>query len=201
VSPHSQIAEVMASCSSGSESEPELAHPVQGERDIEDLVVRVVTEGVERLVNSFRRDRRLPEKGPETGGGRNAKLAVAGRGEHDVIRTARSSNPDAAESVCCGTAPPGILLREQVVPSQRDPRGRRARAARASRVKIRPTTTRSAPSRTSASGLFQSPALIAALGLDGAAVLLIHVIATQYPCSGPLNRRRGPARPGWDAPR
>ena len=96
--------------------EPELAHPLQGQHDIGDLMFRVVTERVERLVNSFRRDRRLPEKGPETGGGRNTKLAIAGRREHDVIRTARSSNPDAADSVSHRTSPPGILLREHGCP-------------------------------------------------------------------------------------
>ena len=126
----------------------------------------VVTERVERLVNSFRRDRRLPEKGPETGGGRKTKLAIAGRREHDVIRTARSSNPDAADSVRHGTSPPGILLREQVVICQRESRVRRARAARPSHANTTPTTTRTAPSRTSVSGSVQEPAIIEALGSD-----------------------------------
>jgi hypothetical protein len=57
-------------------------------------------------------------------------------------------------------------LREQVAPCQRESRVRRARAARATHPKIRPTTTRPAPSRTSASGSFQSPAIIGALGSD-----------------------------------
>ena len=72
-------------------------------------MLRVVTERVERLVNAFRRDRRLPEKGPKTGGGRNAKRAIAGRGEHNVIRTPDSSNPDAADSVGHGSSPVGSV--------------------------------------------------------------------------------------------
>ena len=147
-------------------SESELAHPLQGQHDIGDLMFRVVTERVERLVNSFCRDRRLPEKGPETGGGRNPKLAIAGRGEHDAIRTARSSNPDAADSVSHRTSPPGILLREPVAAGQREFRVRRARAACTTHPTIRPTNTRTAPSRTSASRSVQSPAIIGTLGSD-----------------------------------
>lgn len=63
-SPHSQDSEMMATCSS-SGSEPELAHPFQGQHDIGDLMLGVGTERVERLVNPFCRDCRLPEKGPE----------------------------------------------------------------------------------------------------------------------------------------
>ena len=111
----------------------------------------VVTERVERLVNSFRRDRRLPQKGPEPGGGGDTKLAVAGRGEHDVIRQASSSNPDAANSVRHRTSPPGTLLAEPRG-AQREFRRCRARAACTAQPTIRPTSTRMAPSRTSVSG-------------------------------------------------
>ena len=130
---------------------------------------RVVTERIERFVDPFCRDLRLPEEGPQTGGGRNAKLAIAGRGKHDVIRTARSSNPDAADSVRHGTGPPGILLREQGVVCQRESRGRRARAARTTRAKTTPTTTRSPPSRRSVSGSFQACAITEVPGSHGSA--------------------------------
>jgi hypothetical protein len=165
-SPHSQTGELMARVFIWRGSEPEFAHPFQGQHDI-DLMFRIGTERVESLVNPFCRDRRLPEKGPETGGGRKTKLAIAGRGEHDVIRTARSSNPEAADSVRHRTAPAGILLREPVAPGQREFRVRRARAACTTHPTIRPTSTRTAPSRTSVSGSVQSSAVIGALESDG----------------------------------
>jgi hypothetical protein len=59
------------------------------------------------------------------------------------------------------------LLREQVVTCQRESRVRRARAACATDPKIRPTSTRTAPSRTSVSGSVQEPAIIEALGSEG----------------------------------
>jgi len=98
--------------------------------------------------------------------GRKTKLAIAGRREHDVIRTACSSNPDAADSVRHRTSPPGTLLAGQGGTCQREFRGRRARAACTVHPTTRPTSTRTAPSRTSVSGSVQSPAIIATLGSD-----------------------------------
>ena len=78
-------------------SEPELPHPLQGQQDIRDLMFRVATQRGDRLFNTFRRNRRTPEKGTETILGRNAKLAIASRAEHDVVcLAATSSNPEAA---------------------------------------------------------------------------------------------------------
>ena len=57
--------------------------------------------------------------------------------------------------------------RKEVAPCQRRSRVRRARAARATQPKTRPTTTRTPPSRTSVSGSVQEPAIIGALGSDG----------------------------------
>ena len=125
---------------------------------------RLTTERDDRFFNAFRRDRRTPEKDTETVLGLDAKLAIAGWGEHDVIRQPRSANPDAADSVRHRTAPPGILRREQMVPCQREIRVRRARAARTTRAKTIPTITRNPPSTRSASGSFQAFAITEAPG-------------------------------------
>ena len=57
-------------------------------------------------------------------------------------------------------------LRKEVAPCQRRSRARRARAARTTHREISPTTTRTPPSSTSASGSFQAAAIIEALGSD-----------------------------------
>lgn len=49
---------------------------------------RLATERDDRLFNTFRRDRRTPEKNTKTILGLDAELAIAGWGEHDVIHQA-----------------------------------------------------------------------------------------------------------------
>jgi hypothetical protein len=101
---------------------------------------RVVTERIERFVDPFCRDLRLPEKGLQTGGGRNAKLAIAAVGAN-MTSYALPVRRIQMRPVRHGTGPPGILLREQMVVCQRESRWRRARAARTTRAKTTPTTT------------------------------------------------------------
>jgi hypothetical protein len=66
-------------------------------------------------------------------------------------------------------APVGVYEDRGEAFLQRESRLRRARAARANRAQITPTTKRTPPSRTNAAGSFQEPAIIVieALGSDG----------------------------------
>lgn len=180
-------------CSSLKESESEFAHPFQGQDNIGDVMFRFATERGDRLFNTFRRDRRTPEKDTETVLGLDLKLAIAGWDEHDLIHQTRSPNPKAADPMSNGSVS-HRLFGTYAAPSQRRSCVRRARASFALLAKIRPTSTRTTPSRTSMSRSVQPPSLIGTVRSDNDDTLLIRVIATRCPCSGPSNHVGAPVR-------
>src|SRR5262249_47574236 len=66
-------------------SEPQLAHPLEGQHHVGDLVLRLLPQRDDRLLDAVGWDRRAPQERAEPVLSRDAEFAVAGRPEHDVV--------------------------------------------------------------------------------------------------------------------